>query len=359
MVPVIAWMTLGSSSSSGNTNNFGNDDIFDDVDGTGEGGGGESWRLFVILCAVPCLISTAMGMLLVPESPRWLLTQGRHDEAVAIMRQAAHVNGKPELFAGSNIRITTHESHHDAEAGFRELLSDQWRNTSLKLWIVWFGMAFVYYGVIIAVGIIFSEYQDLDDNDNDDNNINGLGAYDFDYSAIFISASSEIFGLMVVLYTIDRYGRIATQTAAYLLGGGACLLLALAVTLEAHRSWLITLSFFARMAMMAASCTTWVSTSEIFSTEIRTTGHGVSNAMARLGGFFCPYIISEQTPIQYVGWCIFAVCLVSAGFSWYLPETAGQSLGEGVERKDRKKQLLDQKEQAEATPAVTTGYQIM
>lgn len=346
LVPIVAWMTLGTSSGNGGNG-------MEDVDSGTDG----SWRLFVIVCAIPCLVSTAMGILLVPESPRWLLTQGRHDEALAIMRQAAHHNGKPELFAGPHVRITTHEDHH-AEAGFRELLSDQWRNTSLKLWVVWFGMAFVYYGVIIAVGIIFSEYQDMGNNMDDDNN-NGKGAYDFDYSAIFISASSEIFGLILVLSTIDRYGRVATQTTAYVLGGISCLVLAFAVTLDAHRSWLIVLSFFARMAMMAASCTTWVSTSEIFSTEIRATGHGVSNAMARLGGFFCPYIISEQTPIHKVGWCIFAVSMVSASFSWYLPETAGQSLGEGVERKDRKKQIKVQQEQEAATPVVATGYQIM
>jgi MFS family permease len=192
-------------------------------------------------------------------------------------------------------------------------------------------MAFVYYGVIIAIGIIFSANQDMDNNE-DDNNIHGKALYDFDYSAIFISASSEIFGLIVVLYTIDRYGRIATQTVAYLLGGGSFLLLSLAVSPEAHRSWLIALSFFTRMAMMAAFCTTWVSTSELFSTKIRATGHGVSNAMARLGGFVCPYIISERTPIIYVGWCIFAACIVVASVSWHLPETAGQSLGNEQEK---------------------------
>mgnify|MGYP000423082049 FL=1 len=33
-----------------------------------------SWRLFVILCAVPCIISGFLGALLVPESPRWLIS---------------------------------------------------------------------------------------------------------------------------------------------------------------------------------------------------------------------------------------------------------------------------------------------
>lgn len=328
LVPVFAWMTLGSN---------GEDD-----------GSDGSWRLFVVLCAIPCLISTALGMLLVPESPRWLLTQGRHDEALAIMQQAAHRNGKPELFSEPGLRITTHESHHE-EAGFKELISPQWRNTTLKLWGVWFGMAFLYYGVIIAVGIIFSEYSDQDEN-------NGAG-YDFDYSAIFISASSEVFGLLLVLYTIDRHGRILTQTTAYVTGGITCLLLGLAAGADAPRSWLIALSFVARMAMMAASCTTWVSTSEILSTEIRATGHGVANAMARLGGFFCPYIISEHTPIHRVGGFMFAVSVVTASFAWYLPETTGQSLGEGVERKDRKKQL--QAQQEGTTPVAATGYQIM
>jgi len=323
LVPVFAWLTLGNVT------------------------GGGSWQLFVVLCAIPCLLSTALGILLVPESPRWLLTQGRGEEALAIMRQAAKRNGKdPYDIFPENTRIVTHEKIHE-EAGFRELFAPEWLYTTLKLWGAWFGLAFLYYGVIIAVSIVFTVHEVAE---------NGEGSYDFDYSAIFISASAEIFGLLVVLFTIDRYGRIPTQTTAYLMGGGSCLLLTLAAAADSPRYLLLILAFMSRMAMMGSSCTTWVSTSEILSTEIRATGHGAANAVARLGGFFCPYIISDHTPIHWIGIFIFTVSVVTASVSWFLPETAGQSLGEG---KERSKQKLLQQSQADSSTQLATGYQII
>lgn len=45
-VPVVAWLTLGDSS------------YFD------------SWQLFVLICALPCLASAVIAVILVPESPR-------------------------------------------------------------------------------------------------------------------------------------------------------------------------------------------------------------------------------------------------------------------------------------------------
>ena len=50
--------------------------------------------------------------------------------------------------------------------------------------------------------------------------------------------------------------------------------------------------------------------------------------MARLGGFFCPYVITEGTPMGVIGLSMFAVSIVTALLSWNLPETAGKALGE-------------------------------
>ena len=64
-------------------------------------------------------------------------------------------------------------------------------------------------------------------------NYNIPAEYDFDYTAILISASAEIFGLLVVLYTIDRWGRIPSQTTAYWAGGIACFGLGIAAWIKA------------------------------------------------------------------------------------------------------------------------------
>jgi MFS transporter, SP family, major inositol transporter len=50
-------------------------------------GGGEGvWRLMLAVAALPA-VALFFGMLRMPESPRWLLSKGRADEALAVLRQ--------------------------------------------------------------------------------------------------------------------------------------------------------------------------------------------------------------------------------------------------------------------------------
>lgn len=104
------------------------------------------------------------------------------------------------------------------------------------------------------------------------------GTPTFDYRAIFISASAEVLGLFIVIHTVDRMGRIPSQTASYILGGGFLFSFAMLAG-TASNSTLTGIAFCARMFEMMGSCVTWVSTAEILTTEIRTTGHSTANAM--------------------------------------------------------------------------------
>ena len=55
----------------------------------------------------------------------------------------------------------------------------------------WAGFAFAYYGTIITVTLVFST--------QDDSHQGGDGVFDFDYGAIFASASAEVAGTTFVL----------------------------------------------------------------------------------------------------------------------------------------------------------------
>lgn len=50
------------------------------------------WRLFVIVCGLPSLIS-GLGLLVVPESPKYVLGQGRPAEAIQILQRIYQWNG--------------------------------------------------------------------------------------------------------------------------------------------------------------------------------------------------------------------------------------------------------------------------
>jgi len=276
-----------------------------------------SWRLFVIMCAVPCIVSGFLGVCLVPESPRWLISVGQNDRALAVIRNAAAVNGvNPDIAFPKDVKLKDEQVEN---SGFRDLLSRKWRRITLLLWLTWIGYAIGYYGTILTVTRIF----DADAVEGAD--AQG-GTPNFDYKAIFISASAEILGLFVVIQTVDSVGRIPTQAMSYIFGGIFIFSLSMSVG-NASRNVLTVLAFCARAFEMMGSCVTWVSTAEILPTEIRTTGHSAANAMGRSGAFLSPYLVGTNNSIKFVGTAMLVIHVITACCAYNLPESKGRDLG--------------------------------
>ena len=299
LVPVLAFITLG-----------------DNEDGSEAPG---RWRLFVLLCAVPCIASTVLAIRWVPESPHWLIYQGRNDKALEVLKAAAEENGVniDEAFP-PNVLVRPDDAPEIHSV--KLLLEPEWRNLTLKLWGTWFGFAFLYYGTVILVTMTFAE---------NDINTEGMkdGSYDFDYAAIFMAASAEVVGQTFVLMTVETWGRVHTQALSYLLGGFSVFGLAFLAASDSKRGILMFMAFMARMFMMGSSSTTWVATAEILPTQIRNTGHAAANAVARLGGAIAPFIVSQSTPMRLIGIIMATVSFITCALSWNLPETQGKALG--------------------------------
>ncbi|AYD90783.1 sugar porter family MFS transporter [Actinomyces sp. 2119] len=58
--------------------------------------GAHAWRIMLGLATVPA-VALWVGVLLVPESPRWLVSQGRRDEALEVLRQLRVEDPAPEV----------------------------------------------------------------------------------------------------------------------------------------------------------------------------------------------------------------------------------------------------------------------
>ncbi|KAM6986188.1 synaptic vesicle glycoprotein 2C-like [Aplochiton taeniatus] len=135
-----------------------------------------SWRVFVVVCALPC-VSAVVALTFMPESPRFFLERGKHDEAWMVLKQIHDTNmrarGEPEkVFTVNRIKIPkqlddlvemqSETANPAAKALFRVQaeLRGIWRtfqrcfeypvrDNTIKLAAVWFTLSFGYYGLSV------------------------------------------------------------------------------------------------------------------------------------------------------------------------------------------------------------------
>lgn len=285
----------------------------------------DHWRYLVALCPTPCLVAFVWGYFCLPESSRWLITRGRFDEAITILRKAAATNGRQVEFlfpAHFSLALDQH-SHADRDVTICDLLKPKWRKCTLYLWGTWGLSAFGYYGTIMAITSVFSRHS----TNEKDNCIGHMAGYEFDFEALFISCAAELIGTTLAIITVDRYGRILSQAVSYGIAGLSICLLCMLAPLHVPRVLLVALGFTARIFEMTGTCLTWVSTAEVLTTDIRATGHSTSSAMARIGAFLCPYVVVGRISFMYLGIIMLLTHTCTALFVLNIPETKGIDLG--------------------------------
>ncbi|XP_031242861.1 synaptic vesicle glycoprotein 2B isoform X1 [Mastomys coucha] len=146
-----------------------------------------SWRVFVIICALPATVSM-VALKFMPESPRFLLEMGKHDEAWMILKQVHDTNmrakGTPEkVFTVSHIKTpkqmdefieiqsSTGTWYQRWLVRFMTIFKQVWDNAlycvmgpyrmnTLILAVVWFTMALSYYGLTVWFPDMIRYFQD-------------------------------------------------------------------------------------------------------------------------------------------------------------------------------------------------------
>uniref|UniRef100_A0A4W5PJ58 Synaptic vesicle glycoprotein 2A n=1 Tax=Hucho hucho TaxID=62062 RepID=A0A4W5PJ58_9TELE len=135
-----------------------------------------SWRVFVLVCAFPS-VAAISALTTMPESPRFFLENGKHDEAWMILKQVHDTNmrakGYPErVFSVSDththtqlplryivcvcvcvcLRVRVGLCVHVCVcvwSNFLAIFSPEYRRTTLMMMAVWFSMSFSYYGLTV------------------------------------------------------------------------------------------------------------------------------------------------------------------------------------------------------------------
>lgn len=83
-----------------------------------------------------------------PESPRWLLVNGRMDELIAIIRVAAHWN-RIRLPAGFEKKLQRPDE--EVTVGFCQLFRGSYTYMSLLTMVSWYTMILLYFGITLGL----------------------------------------------------------------------------------------------------------------------------------------------------------------------------------------------------------------
>ena len=235
------------------------------------------WRVCFFIGAVLALIILPMRTW-IPESPRWLLTHGEHDEARSIVesiearfRQAGHVLDAP---AGKPLRLRA-QSHTPLAAVLRAIFVQHRRRAAVGLSLMT-AQAFFYNAIFFTYALVLTDFYHVPGGD--------VGLY------LLPFALGNFLGPLVLGRLFDVLGRRKMIAATYALSG---LLLSGSGYLFAHGMLTVTTQTIAWMVIFffasAAASSAYLTVSESFPLEIRALAIAVFYAFGTaLGGIIGP-----------------------------------------------------------------------
>jgi len=279
--------------------------------------GPANWRWMFGMGAIPSVFFFLL-VLRVPESPRWLVKNGREDEARTVLTRADSAEA-----AAAGIR-EIRDTLALEEGSLRELFRPAFRRPLL-------------------IAIVLAVFQQ----------ITGINAILYYAPRIFEGAGFErmsaigqstLVGLVNMLFTIvaivlaDKVGRRPLLLVATGGMGVSLVLLGAAFrfpVLPASALLLIILLYIAFFAS-AMGPLVWVVMAEIFPIKVRGSAMGLATLILWLADFAVTLtfpVISDRFHPSTAFWLYAAMCALDLVFMWFfLPETKGKTLEE-IERR--------------------------
>ncbi|XP_039675415.1 solute carrier family 22 member 8 isoform X1 [Perca fluviatilis] len=264
--------------------------------------------LFLVsLLSLSTVMLSLSPVRVLPQSARWLLANDRMEEAIALLRKAALVNGRVLPPAVQVEKCQILDGGKRSYSAMDLVRTPQMRKRTIILFYIWFVNVLVYYGLSLGVSKLGTNL----------------------YLTQFVFGLIEIPARSLVLLVLP-FSRRLSQSGFLAVGGLACLLM-LAVPAD-HPNVLTGLAMVGKFGITASFAVIYVYTAEIFPTVLRQTGIGVSCMFARIGGVLAPIINMLHDHSLTTPLVIFGISpLLGAILGLALPETADRPLPDTVE----------------------------
>jgi putative MFS transporter len=248
-----------------------------------------AWRWVMVITAMP-IVMLLWWRRALPESPRWLVTRGRHEEAEAIMARAeaeltaagVKLEPLPETDPATDPIVPVAAQRASALANVKALWSRKLARITAMTWIMWLSITFSYYAFFTWIPSLLVQ--------------NGMTiTRSFSYSLVIYIA--QIPGYFSGAWLNEKIGRQATIASYMVLGGISALGLALTRSDAGIMASGVLLSFF----MNGTYAGVYAYTPEVFPTDVRATGAGMASSIGRLGAIAAPILVGYVYPILGFG----------------------------------------------------------
>ncbi|XP_058592806.1 organic cation/carnitine transporter 2 isoform X2 [Neofelis nebulosa] len=268
------------------------------------------WRMLLLALTVPGVLCAALWWF-IPESPRWLISQGRFEEAEVIIRRAAKING---IVAPSTIFDSSELQDLSSKKQQSHSILDLLRTRNIRMVtvmsiILWMTISVGYFGLSL-----------------DTPNLHGDV-----YVNCFLSAVVEVPAYVLAWLLLQHLPRRYSMATALFLGGSVLLFVQL---VPPDLYYLATvLVMVGKFGVTAAFSMVYVYTAELYPTVVRNMGVGVSSTASRLGSILSPYFVYLGAYDRFLPYILMgSLTILTAILTLFLPESFGTPLPDTIDQ---------------------------
>lgn len=272
------------------------------------------WRVFIAACTLPIML-TAVARPLIPESPRWLLLQGRNQEATQVCIDMAELNGKSAQDVGLgderevciesesiSLEASTEPRPAASKTPFVPLFSTGLWRTTVGLAIYGVALNYITYGTLTLMPTLMK--------------MKGIGTVDI-YRSMLCNSLAQIPGCALAAYMATHFGRLCPMQI-FLLVVAAALFSFSQVSSQTH---VMISTMFASGFVEAGWAVMHVYVPEVYPTDVRASATGFLSAAGSLCAAVAPLVSARLLESKHAFPAILAfssVALFASAASWLL-----------------------------------------
>lgn len=269
-----------------------------------------TWWIYQIILSVTTLPFLLCCWML-PETPFWLHSQGKHREVeriIATMEKWNRVKSPCKLSELCPVEETNSTNVDDVPVSKSHNVLELFHNCTfarrtISVWLIWFTGSLGYY--------VFA--------------LNSVNLGGNEYLNLFLTGAVEIPSYIVCCLGMDNLGRRNTLAPFLLLSAVICVVIMLIP--EEHSTVTIIMSMAGKFSIGTAFGLIYLYTAELYPTVVRSLAVGSGSMMCRLGSVVAPFCVYLKDVWIFMPQLLVGImALITGILTLMLPETLGKPL---------------------------------